>query len=400
MAVAAEVTSTLRIGCRMFCVGYHHAYVLAKEIATLAELSGGRTEVGLGAGWLEAEYAAMGIPFPPAGERVTHLAEFLAMVKDFLAGRPAATDGTHVRVRDMSPLPLLPAPPPIMVGGGAPRVLRLAGAQADIVSINFNNRSGVIGADSVASSGHDETVKKLGWVREGAGERYDDVELEFAAYFLAVDGGDTTEQQLTASTGLAGDDLRTFPHALVGLGRRGLRGAGAPARALRLQLRHHRRPGRRGLRPGGRAAQRALSAAGSAGPSGRGPAARPRPRLGRRHPVDGVADQPPVARDGEGRRAVTGLHVDDGAGRGGGGPGDQVAGRRVTGAVRGGVRTVEDVLVRGHERAGSTVGVVAQQRHDLVLEHRAAVQLVGQRQRVDARADRVSRGDAVAPCRR
>ena len=216
MAVAAEVTSTLRIGCRMFCVGYHHAYVLAKEIATLAELSGGRTEVGLGAGWLEAEYAAMGLPFPPAGERVTHLAEFTAMLKDFLAGRPAATDGTHVRVRDMSPLPLLDSPPPIMVGGGAPRVLRFAGAEADIVSINFNNRSGVIGADSVASSGHEETVKKLGWVREGAGPRYDDVELEFAAYFLALEGGGTSEAELTAATGLAGDDLRTFPHALVG----------------------------------------------------------------------------------------------------------------------------------------------------------------------------------------
>jgi probable F420-dependent oxidoreductase len=216
MAVAAEATTTLRLGCRMFCVGYHHAYVLAKEIATLAELSGGRTEVGLGAGWLEAEYDAMGIPFPRAGDRVAHLAEFTAMLKDFLAGRPADTQGTHVRVRDMTPLPLLETPPPIMIGGGAPRVLRLAGAQADIVSINFNNRSGVIGADSVATSGHEETVQKLGWVREGAGERYADLELEFAPYFLAVEGGGTTEEQLTAATGLSGEALRTFPHALVG----------------------------------------------------------------------------------------------------------------------------------------------------------------------------------------
>ncbi|MBC7631335.1 MAG: TIGR03621 family F420-dependent LLM class oxidoreductase [Flavobacterium sp.] len=216
MAVAAEVTSTLRIGCRMFCVGYHHSYVLAKEIATLAELSGGRTEVGLGAGWLKAEYEAMGLAFPSAGQRVTHLGEFLDMVKDFLAGRTASTEGEHVRVRDMAPLPLLGTPPPLMVGGGAPRVLRLAGAQADIVSINFNNRSGVIGADSVASSGHLETVQKLGWVREGAGDRYDDLELEFAAYFLAVEGGTTTEEQLIEMTGLSGENLRTFPHALVG----------------------------------------------------------------------------------------------------------------------------------------------------------------------------------------
>jgi probable F420-dependent oxidoreductase len=216
MAVAAEATSTLRIGCRMFCVGYHHAYVLAKEIATLAELSGGRTEVGLGAGWLQAEYDAMGIPFPPAGERITHLAEFVALLKDFLGGRPADTQGEHVRVRDMGPLPLLDTPPPITIGGGAPRILRLAGGQADVVSINFNNRSGVVGADSVATSGHEETQRKLGWVREGAGERFGDIELEFAAYFLAVEAGATTEEQLAAQTGLAGDELRTFPHALVG----------------------------------------------------------------------------------------------------------------------------------------------------------------------------------------
>jgi probable F420-dependent oxidoreductase len=216
MAVAAEATTTLRIGCRMFCVGYHQPYVLAKEIATLAELSGGRTEVGLGAGWLEAEYDAMGVPFPPAGERITHLAEFIAMLKDFLAGRPADTQGTHVRVSGMSPLPLLGTPPPITVGGGAPRILRLAGAEASVVSINFNNRSGVIGADSVASSGHEETVRKLGWVREGAGDRYPELELEIGAYFLAVEGGATTEEQLTAQTGLAGEELRRFPHALAG----------------------------------------------------------------------------------------------------------------------------------------------------------------------------------------
>jgi probable F420-dependent oxidoreductase len=216
MAVAAEATSTLLIGCRMFCVGYHHAYVLAKEIATLAELSGGRTEVGLGAGWLEAEYAAMGLPFPSAGERISHLAEFIDLLKDFLAGRAADTDGTHVRVHGMSPLPLLSNAPPLMVGGGAPRILGLAGAQADIVSINFNNRSGVVGADSVATSGHQETLRKLAWVREGAGERFPALELEVGAYFLVLDGGTTTRESVERATGLAGEELRSFPHALVG----------------------------------------------------------------------------------------------------------------------------------------------------------------------------------------
>ena len=64
LAVAAEATTTLRIGSRMFCIGYHQPVVLAKEAATLDFFSEGRLEHGLGAGWLENEYVAMGIPFP------------------------------------------------------------------------------------------------------------------------------------------------------------------------------------------------------------------------------------------------------------------------------------------------------------------------------------------------
>jgi probable F420-dependent oxidoreductase len=217
MAVAAEATTTLRIGCRMFCVGYHHAFVLAKEIATLAELSGGRTEVGLGAGWLAAEYDGMGIAFPSAGDRITHLAEFVRLLKSSADGAPVEVTGQHVNVHGMGLLPVLPDPPPIMIGGGAPRVLRLAGAEADIVSINFNNRSGVIGADSVATSGREETVRKLEWVREGAGDRFDDLELEISPYFLAIEGRtDLTAEQLGAQLGMSAEDLRAFPHALVG----------------------------------------------------------------------------------------------------------------------------------------------------------------------------------------
>jgi alkanesulfonate monooxygenase SsuD/methylene tetrahydromethanopterin reductase-like flavin-dependent oxidoreductase (luciferase family) len=63
--------------------------------------------------------------------------------------------------------------PPILIGGGSPKVLRLAGAKADIASVNFNNRSGIIGPDSIKTSTTEETHKKIGWIREGAGERFD-----------------------------------------------------------------------------------------------------------------------------------------------------------------------------------------------------------------------------------
>ena len=77
--------------------------------------------------------------------------------------------------------------PPIFIGGGRQRILTLAGQLADIVSINFDNSAGRLGAASVASSGADETAQKLEWVRAGAGDRFDDIELEIGAYFVAVD---------------------------------------------------------------------------------------------------------------------------------------------------------------------------------------------------------------------
>ena len=86
MAVAAEATTTLRIGCRVFCVDYHEPVVLAKELMTLDLLSDGRIEAGLGAGWLAGEYEAMGIPFGSAGARIERLEAVVDLLRQS-AGR-------------------------------------------------------------------------------------------------------------------------------------------------------------------------------------------------------------------------------------------------------------------------------------------------------------------------
>ena len=107
--------------------------------------------------------------------------------------------------------------PPIMVGGGSPRVLRLAGREADIVSLNFNNRSGMIGPDGVGLSTESETRKKIGWIREGAGERFDDLEIEIGAYFTFVmDDPSPVLGQFAQMFGMSEDDMRAHPHALFG----------------------------------------------------------------------------------------------------------------------------------------------------------------------------------------
>ncbi len=217
---AAMATSTLRIGSRMACVSYHLPTVLTKEMASIDVLSEGRLEIGLGAGWLVNEYEAMGIPFESAGRRIQLLretAEFMRMAYADEAevdyhGEFIQTFGYHA-----VPATVQRPRPPIMIGGGAPKVLGLAGELADIVSVNFNNSSGVVGAGSISSSTEEETRKKIDWIRDGAGDRFADIELETAAYFISVEGrSQITPEAVMARTGMDRDQLSGFPHAAVG----------------------------------------------------------------------------------------------------------------------------------------------------------------------------------------
>jgi probable F420-dependent oxidoreductase len=217
LATAAEATTTLHVGARVLCAGYRNAVVLAKEAATLQLLSEGRFQLGLGAGWLAAEYAAMGLAFPSAAERITLLEETLELVRQCFAGGRVDVRGTYVNASGFSAVPVPDPPPPIMVGGGSRRVLQLAGAVADIVSVNFSNASGVLGPQALESSTPERTRRKLDWVRAGAAGRPADPELEIGVYYAAVEqGAGGTIEQLTARTGLDAERLARFPHALVG----------------------------------------------------------------------------------------------------------------------------------------------------------------------------------------
>jgi probable F420-dependent oxidoreductase len=219
MAAAAAVTKTIKIGCRVLCVDFHLPAVLAKEVATIELLSGGRLELGLGAGWVGDEYAAMGIRFDRAGVRIDRLAEVVALIKAYFQGEELNIDGEHVHVHGYcgAPEPVQRPRPPIMIGGGAQRILTFAGREADIVSLNFNNRAGVVGPDGVQSSTAEQTDQRLAWVREGAGDRFGDIELEVAAYFMTVtDDPDAAAESLGARFGVAPEVMRRHPNALLG----------------------------------------------------------------------------------------------------------------------------------------------------------------------------------------
>jgi len=219
MAAAAAATSTLRVACRVFCIDYKHPVVLAKEAATLDLLSEGRVEIGLGAGWLQGEYEAVGIDFERPGLRIARLAEAIAILKQHMSEEPMDFSGEHYQVSgfDGRPKPVQKPRPPLMIGGGAQRVLSLAGREADIVSFNFNNRSGVIGPDGVQTSTAELTAQKVEWVRQAAGDRFDELELEIGAYFTFVtDQAGPMAEGMGNAFGLSAEEMRTHPHALFG----------------------------------------------------------------------------------------------------------------------------------------------------------------------------------------
>ena len=172
---AASATNSIKVGCRVFCTSYRPAGVLAKEAMTIDFLTEGRLELGLGAGWVTSEYEALGIPFDPPGKRITRLEETIAVVKAHMKGEDLNFNGDQVKASGYQGLPASPSGKvPLMIGGGAPRILGIAGREADIVSINYNNSSGHL-AGSRETDTAEATLKKIEWIKEGAGNRFDDI---------------------------------------------------------------------------------------------------------------------------------------------------------------------------------------------------------------------------------
>ena len=216
---AADVTSTINVGCRVFGTDYRHPVVLAKELASLDVLSDGRLEIGLGCGWLAPEYQAMGIPFDRPGVRIDRMEETLVVIRAYFGDGEVDFDGTHFQVTGFEgvPKPVRPGGPPIMIGGGARRILGLAGREANIVSVNFDNRSGRMGLEGAASGSAALTAQKIEWIKAGAGDRFDQIELEIGAYFTMLT--DDRHGALEGFAGRFGTDPAVFadhPHTLIG----------------------------------------------------------------------------------------------------------------------------------------------------------------------------------------
>jgi probable F420-dependent oxidoreductase len=187
LAIAAEATTTLNVGALVFDNDYKHPAILAKEMATIDVLSGGRTELGIGAGWMRTDYDALGLPYDSPGTRIARLDEALQVCKGCFAPGAFSYQGTHYTISDYDAVPKpVRGRIPILIGGGAPKILRLAGREADIIGINPNLRAGAVTADAAQSASAAETANKIGWIKEGAGERFDDIELQIRYFLHAI----------------------------------------------------------------------------------------------------------------------------------------------------------------------------------------------------------------------
>ena len=219
LAVAAGATTTLKVGALVFGNDYRHPVTLATEMATLDVLSEGRVELGLGAGWMTSDYEQSGIPLDPPGVRVDRLEESLQVVKGLLSGDEFSLTGEHYQVAGMTlrPHPFTAGGPPLVVGGGGRRVLSIAARYADIVGINSNMRAGVIGVDAAVDALPGATDRKVDWVREAAGERFDDLELNALAFLAAVcDDADDRARSLAEIFGTDAGELLEAPAVLLG----------------------------------------------------------------------------------------------------------------------------------------------------------------------------------------
>jgi probable F420-dependent oxidoreductase len=225
MTAMAAATTRLRVGTFVFNNDLRHPAVLAQDLASIDVLSGGRLDVAMGAGWRKQEYDAVGLAFDDGPTRVARLAESIAVLKGCFAEGPFSFAGAHYTITDYDaePKPIQRPHPPLMIGGGGRRILTLAGREADVVGLaprtlgtaRVDPRSITLAA----------TAEKIGWAREAAGARADD--LVFNMYpsggpVVVTDdaraAARTRRDELRERSGieLSIDEVLESPHTFIG----------------------------------------------------------------------------------------------------------------------------------------------------------------------------------------
>lgn len=218
LTAAAMATTRLRVGSLVFSNDFRHPVVLAKEASTIDVLSGGRFELGLGSGWLREEYDQAGISFDAPGTRVERLTEAVAIVKGLLAGEAVTFAGRHYTITALKgrPSPVQRPHPPLLIGGGGPRMLALAAREASIVGLVPRARRDGGGLDR-GDFGEAALREKVGWVRDAAGDRFEALELHALIQAVILSGQrSVAAERVAARFGAGREALMDSPYVLIG----------------------------------------------------------------------------------------------------------------------------------------------------------------------------------------
>jgi probable F420-dependent oxidoreductase len=218
LTVAAEATTTLRVGTLVLDNDFRHPVILAKEAATLDLLSEGRLELGLGAGWMRDDYDQSGIAYDPPATRVDRLADAIDLLKELWSTGRSDHAGDHYTVAAAGfPTPHRRPHPLLIVGGGSRRVLGLAARQADIVGVNPRLTEGFYGPQAIASAAPEYYDERVDWVRQAAGDRFDTLEIQSLTFVVqVVPNARELIEQMAPGFNMTPAQAAETPAALVG----------------------------------------------------------------------------------------------------------------------------------------------------------------------------------------
>ena len=217
LMAAACATSRILVGPHVAGVDFRNPVLFAKEGATIDLLSEGRFTLGIGAGWSKADYDVAGIHQDDASTRIERLAEAVTILRGLWGKEPFSFDGRHYRVAQTDGMPKPVSDIPVMIGGGGRKILSLAAQQADIVGFNPKIVARSINPDSMRTAAADAVDEKIAWVKEAAGDRFDQLELQMQVFKTTVtDKPAEVVEQVAGAFGLPPEVIATAPFFQIG----------------------------------------------------------------------------------------------------------------------------------------------------------------------------------------
>jgi probable F420-dependent oxidoreductase len=214
---AAAATEKIYVGPHVAGIDFRNPVLFAKEAATIDLLSDGRMMLGLGAGWSKDDYAIAGIEQASAAVRIERLGEAVQVMRGLWGAEPFSFSGTHYSVAEVNAMPKPISNIPILIGGGGKKLLTLAAQSADIVGINPTIVARSINPRSMATAAADVVDEKIAWVKEAAGDRFGQIELQLQLFKTQVtDDPQPVIEALAKAFGLPPEVVATAPFFQIG----------------------------------------------------------------------------------------------------------------------------------------------------------------------------------------